>query len=211
MAAEIVLLTGEVEGPILAGRLQGHDPALAVVHVQTLDALEAAAGAPGRQQRRLIAFCSALIVPDTVLAALPGPAYNFHPAPPTYPGSHAAAFALYDGATLFGATAHVMEKRVDEGAIVATDLFDVPGDCDHDRLEILSYQAVIRLFDRLAPRLVDLSRPLDEISVPWSGRKTTNADFNAMMSGWEALDETERARRRRAFGEPLVAGTNGPC
>ena len=123
MPEEIILLTGEVEGPHFRAMLENANPALKVVHAETVAALGDACAAPppGGGARRLVAFSTHIIVPGPILDGLSAPAYNFHPGPPTYPGSHAASFAIYEGAEHFGATAHVMDHQVDCGPIVAVE------------------------------------------------------------------------------------------
>jgi methionyl-tRNA formyltransferase len=99
----IVLLTGPVEQGASASALRGHNTQLAVYPVTTPEHL-AALDVDILRRARLIAFSSPVIVPPLVLAALGYGAYNFHPGPPEYPGWAPAHFALYDGATEFGAT-----------------------------------------------------------------------------------------------------------
>ena len=93
MLEEIVLLTGDVEGPHFSAILESFNPELVIVHAQTRDELEAACLRPtaGGGARRLISFSTSVIVPDAVLDALGRPAYNFHPGSPAYPGSHASS------------------------------------------------------------------------------------------------------------------------
>src|ERR1700743_1186237 len=113
----IVLLTGPVEQAVLASALRGHNPQLTIYPVTTPEHL-AALDATILRRARLIAFSSPVIVPPAVLSALGYGAYNFHPGPPDYPGWAPAHFALYEGASEFGATAHAMAARVDSGPIV---------------------------------------------------------------------------------------------
>jgi len=203
MPREILLLTGDIEGPHLAQILGAHNPALSIVHVGTaVELSEAAADPGGAEGRRLVAFCTGVVVPEAVLCALPGPAYNFHPGPPTFPGSWAAGFALYEGARRFGATLHVMEKRVDEGAIIAVDWFDVPANprLRYDELEILAYQGALRLFHAFAPRLAAEDAPLPPCGETWSGVKHTKAEVVAMREPPRDASEDEIRRRFRAFG-----------
>ena len=76
MPEEIILLTGEVEGPHFHAILESCNPDLTVVHAETDEQLEAAClkPPPGGGIRRLIAFSTAVIVPAAVLQELPGPA-----------------------------------------------------------------------------------------------------------------------------------------
>lgn len=200
MLREILLLTGAIEGPHLAAALAQHNLDLNVVHVETRDQLCAAVRAGTGQ--RLVAFCTGVVVPAPVLAALGGPAYNLHPGPPTYPGSWAAGWALYDGAARFGATLHVMERRVDEGGIVAVEWFDMPPDpkLRYDELEILAYQAALRLFHQYAPALARQEAPLPVSAAHWSGVKRTKHDALLMKDAPRGASEAEIRRRFRAFG-----------
>jgi methionyl-tRNA formyltransferase len=125
----IVLLTGPVEQVALASVLRGHRPQLTIHPVATSEQLTAI-DANLLRRARLIAFSSAVIVPPDMLSALGFGAYNFHPGPPEYPGWAPAHFALYDGATEFGATVHAMAERVDSGPIVDVSRFPIPSDID---------------------------------------------------------------------------------
>ncbi|MFQ5764145.1 MAG: formyltransferase family protein [Rhodospirillales bacterium] len=202
MPEEIVLLTGEVEGPHFRVILESCNPALRVVHAQTLDALEAVCLAPPPKSglRRLISFATSVIVPKRVLDALGTPAYNFHPGPPTYPGSHAASFAVYDGAERFGATAHEMTEKVDSGPIVAVEWFEVPAGAKFMDLELLTYETLLKMFADLAPHLAGIDEPLPVLDVQWSGKRHTKAEFEAMKELEPDMDEAEIKRRYRAFG-----------
>lgn len=206
MPSEIILLTGDVEGPHLAAVLMAHNPTVHVNHVDgeasLRAALDLAGGAAANAGRRLIAFCTGVVVPPDVLDALPGPAYNFHPGPPTYPGSWAAGFALYDGATRFGATLHVMERRVDEGAIIDVDWFDLPAGVKlrYDELEVMAYQRCIGLFQTYAAPLAAADAPLPHSAETWSGTKRTKAEAAALREPPRDASEAEIRRRFRAFG-----------
>lgn len=202
MPEEIVLLTGEVEGPHFRGILETFNPELSTVHVQTVEELEAACLKPTAEggPRRLIAFSTSVIVPGPVLEAVDGPAYNFHPGPPTYPGSHVASFAIYEGAEKYGATAHVMKEKVDCGPIVAVEWFDMPPDVKVAELEMETYKMLLQMFTDLAPRLATSDEPLAVLDVQWSGPKHTIAQFEAMNELEPDMDEEEIRLRYRAFG-----------
>ncbi len=197
--SRVVLLTTEAEGAQLGAILHQHAPDLQVDVAPHLDALSTACLVQSPAPR-LIAFCTSFIVPAPVLDAVMHPAYNFHPGPPTYPGSHAASFALYDQATRFGVTVHEMTARVDEGAIVAVDWFDIPNKARVDQLDVLAYRALAGQFHRLAPWLATKAEPLPPLDVQWSGVKHTKAEFNAMKNPPLDASEDEIRLRFRAFG-----------
>src|SRR5437879_5123665 len=110
--AKIILLTGELEAPILAGILKQHNPALEVVPAHTLAQLSQICQPPFAGAR-LLSFCSPVIVPAALLSCLGEAGYNFHPGPPERPGRFPAIFALYENAAQFGVTVHEMVATVD--------------------------------------------------------------------------------------------------
>ncbi|MBT3909609.1 MAG: hypothetical protein HOF27_07995 [Rhodospirillaceae bacterium] len=200
MPNEIILLSGDVEGSHLGGVLREHNPNLKVIYVAEPEALRDACLAPGAGMRRLIAFCTSVIVPSDILSAVDGPAYNFHPGPPTYPGTHVAGFAIYDGATKFGATVHEMEASVDSGAIVGVDWFDIQDGLRFADLEILAYRSLVQLFLDLAPALATDDAPLPTLDMAWAEKTTTNKDAERMREIDDTMSEEEIKLRFRAFG-----------
>jgi methionyl-tRNA formyltransferase len=196
----IILLTGKEEFLYLDNLFHTISSELIIEHATNISSLEKIIRKSQTSRKRLVAFCYGAIVPEKMLDALPGLSYNFHPGSPTYPGNHVAGFALYEGAKHFGATAHIMTPRVDEGAIIGTEIFDVPKYCEFVMLEIMTYQAMLRLFGFLAPKLADLDNEIEPIEVKWAERKYTSKDLKAMFSAWAVLKEAEQLRRIHAFG-----------
>src|SRR3984957_18526152 len=106
----IILLAGEAERVPLSLLLREHNPQLTVISVGTSADLAALNG-DVLARARLIAFVTPEIVSGGTLARLGYGALNFHPGPPSYPGWAPAHFALYERATEFGATVHVMVEK----------------------------------------------------------------------------------------------------
>ncbi len=198
MPRSFVLLCPPIDGRWLASLILVHNPTATVTAVSTDETLETAlAGAPS--DVRLIGFLTDVVVPARMLARLDGPAYNFHPGPPAYPGRHPIAFALYDGATRYGATAHEMAVSVDSGPIVGALEFDVPPGADHGGLLEWTYRAMIRLFLLLAPRLALSDEPLPRAPAAWSGRSCSNKALARMCELSPDLPAEEIERRLHAF------------
>jgi methionyl-tRNA formyltransferase len=175
----IILLTGEVEQPVLTSVLLGHNPRLTIRPVENLT--DIAALEPELLRRaRLIAFAADAIVPSKVLDQLGYGAYNFHPGSPHFPGWAPARLAVYRQAKEFGATAHVMTERVDAGPIVGAELFPVPADITVGGLEELAYARLARLFWRLAEPLATQVEPLPQLPIAWSGQKSSRRLYAAM-------------------------------
>ena len=149
---------------------------------------------------RLVSFCSDVIVLPAVLARFKGGCYNFHPGPPEYPGSHAASFAIYDQVVTYGVTAHEMAASVDTGAIVRVDRFEVPNAFRFLELEVKAHKSLSRLFEELAPYLVNTFQLLKPIDVQWGTHKRTRIDFRHMRQITNDMGEAEIRLRWRAFG-----------
>jgi methionyl-tRNA formyltransferase len=203
MLDTIILLTSAIERPIFASVLRAHNPRLTITPVATLAELNALQ--PDLLARaRLIAYTTGIIVPANVLDRLGYGAYNFHPGPPNYPGWAPAHFAFYRRATAFGATAHLMVARVDEGPIVGVAIFRIPPDVSVARLEGMTYARLSYLFWVLAQPLASSSAPLAQLPVRWSGTKTTRRDFAAIRGIDLNISRDELDRRIRAFNDHFI-------
>jgi methionyl-tRNA formyltransferase len=196
----IILLTGAAVRPIFASVLSAHNPDLTIIPAETpaeLNALE-----PDTLARaRLIAYVTGIIVPAQVLNQLGYGAYNFHPGPPNYPGWAPAHFALYARATEFGATAHVMVKRVDEGPIVGVELFSISPDISVAGLEGMAYARLAYLFWTLAKPLATRDEALPAIPLRWSGKKTTRRDYATLCDIPRDISRDELDHRIDVFGD----------
>jgi methionyl-tRNA formyltransferase len=200
MPDEIVLLTGEREGPYLIEHLRNRAPSLAVRHAASRADLDAAFQnfVP---RRRLIAFTTNIVVPGRYIDACEAGAYNFHPGPPSYPGVYPESFAVWDGAARFGATAHAMVKRVDAGPIVRADWFDIEPGWGRMHVATLAFQALVRIFADLAPLLAAQEAPLAPSGEAWCGPTRFRKEYDAMCAITPDMPAGEYKRRYRAFGE----------
>jgi methionyl-tRNA formyltransferase len=196
----IILLTSQLERSIFASVLSAHNPRLTVIPVETLTDLNALT--PDTLARaRLIAHATGVVVPARVLDRLGYGAYNFHPGPPSYPGWAPAHFALYARATQFGATAHVMADRVDEGPIVGVEMFSIPPGASVASLEGMAYARISYLFWTLAKSLATDSEPLPHLPLRWSGTKTTRRDYAILCDVPLDIHPDELDHRIEVFGE----------
>ena len=195
----IILLADAVEQAPLATVLCDHTPRLTIHAAATADEI-ASLDAAALARARLIAFSTSVIVPPGVLAALGYGGYNFHPGPPQYPGWAPAHFALYEHATEFGATVHVMAECVDSGPIVDVALFAIPPGIGVTGLEALAYAHLARLFWGLAKRLAVDAEPLPERALPWGARKSSRRAYEAICDIPLDIPKEELDRRLRVFG-----------
>jgi methionyl-tRNA formyltransferase len=196
----IILLAGPAEHVALPRVLLGHNPLLTVISAGSRSDL-AALDAGVLERARLIAFVTPEIVPKDILARLGYGAFNFHPGPPDYPGWAPAHFALYNGATEFGATVHVMVERVDAGPIIDVALFPIPADISALALEGLAYAHLAQLFWRMASWLatdVELPRALP---IGWGSQKYSRRAYRAICDIPLDIPKHEFDRRIRVFGD----------
>ncbi len=203
MRDQAVLLTGADEAAFLGQILARANRAPVIRHAPDLPAIEAALTEPAGR-RRLIAFSTGVIVPGRLLEQFDAGAFNFHPGTPDYPGNQVAAFAAYDGVSLFGATCHRMITRVDAGEIVAVARKAMPPGASRTDYAVDAYQAMAELFIEMAPRLTDFDAEIPASGDLWSGPVRRVADIEAMRWLPQDIDRDEFSRRVRAFedGEP---------
>lgn len=211
MLSHAILLTGEREFGPLRNELRRYNPALDVRHARNRQQLEQHLNATGFEAR-LIGFTTSVIVPPALIRNSKLKPYNFHPGPPHYPGRYPEAWGLYNDERRFGATAHEMAELVDSGPIVDVEYFDIPPGIDRFTMGSLCFEAVAKLFHRLASQLAIWTSDLPtKPQLQWSGRKWRLADFEAMRDHPPIDDHAEAQRRVRAFGHPAghPAGQSG--
>lgn len=189
----VTLLT-PISGDELATLCGAFPAGTEVSVVRTLDELALRSA----QGDILVAIGTGVIVPAEVLERY-ARAYNFHAASPAFPGRDPHHFAIYSGASEYGATAHEMLARVDEGPIVGVESFPVPDGCTPLKLLSLANEAMHRLFQRLAPALVSQSPPKALADINWGKTKSTRRDFHEICNLPLTIDEKEFKRRFHAF------------
>ena len=171
-----------------------------VERVDTLERLEEASQC-GADFPLLVSAGSGVIVPRHVLERFRAGAVNFHAATPDYPGRDPHHFAAYDQCRRYGATAHTMTERVDDGPILDVEETSVePGAEPHEYLA-LARSCLIRLLARNLPRLVTGTvRPIP--GLVWGTKKRTRNEFRSMCRIDPLSEEREIARRMRAVKMP---------
>lgn len=142
----------------------------------------------------LISFATGVIVPEGVLKHFPASAFNIHPAPPEYPGNFPHHFAVYDQATSYGATAHIMTKEVDAGPIVDVEYMQIEGDVTPRELMIEAESKGRVVFERLVGALVQ-GVDVKPLNLQWGSPKTSRRDFQNLCR-ISVLDSAETAERK---------------
>lgn len=70
-------------------------------------------------------FRSHYILKKNILNNVNYGAINFHPGPPEYRGIGCVNYALYDNSKNYGATAHLVDEKIDHGKIINTKMFKI--------------------------------------------------------------------------------------
>ncbi|MGI9451106.1 MAG: formyltransferase family protein [Geminicoccaceae bacterium] len=168
-------------------------------HIQIIRTSEELRATDIDQDTTLLSVGSGVIVPRDILERLEKPAYNLHAAPPELPGRDPHHHAVYRGHETYGATLHIMTEKVDAGAIVGVELFEVEKSDTPATLLARANEAGMVLLRRFASRLLDAT-PLQALgTVSWGQVKTTRADLIRLAEISPLIDEEEFDRRYHAF------------
>jgi len=131
-------------------------------------------------------------------------AVNFHPASVDYPGSGCLNFALYDGTKEYGVTAHLMNEKVDNGAILECRRFTV---LPLDSVDTLLSRTHLKLTDLFFDVVTDLvlggKDALDKkikssVGEKWRGDATKMKDFERLQRVPVNVNEEELEKIIRA-------------
>jgi len=143
---------------------------------------------------QLICFGSSTIVPKKTLEWW-DVAINFHAAPPLFPGRDPHHWAVYNSATVYGATVHAMYPAVDEGPICGQLILGTTPPLTPREYEMIGETAMYSLFTSWCSRPTGFSF---ESGIEWVGKKQSRKDL-IKMCDMRGLDNEEKTLRKRAF------------
>ncbi len=122
----------------------------------------------------LVCFNTGIIVPAEVLRKVGRDSYNFHLAPPEYPGRDPHHWAVNRSAESYGVTCHVMTALVDDGQILCVRRFPIaPDDQPADLLRKACPVALEMLMDILPSLLLGNAQPN---GIEWGSFKAKRSD-----------------------------------
>ena len=203
-AIDLIVVLGPPE--VAAAVAEVVSDASAVVRLEqvvTLEDLEEVSGA-GTESMLLVSGGTGVIVPRHVLDRFAAGAVHFHGASPAYPGRYPHHFAAYDQCRVYGATAHIMRERVDEGPILGVEEETVEPGASPDAYLATGRRCLMRLIPRVVPGLLTgEARP--DPGFAWQGSKTTRRDFRTLCRIDPLSDEEEIAHRIQAVEMPGYA------
>lgn len=196
----LVILSSDKKGPVLQ-EIAGQCLAAAGIRLVTTGAALEAASLDLGSSAMLLSHSSSVIVPAHVLERFPVGAVNIHSASPEFPGRDPHHFAIYHGVRRYGATLHKMEAKVDAGAILETDLFDVEAHDTPETLLIKADQAALRLASSLLKTLARTGALPAASPEQWGLHKTSRRDFENLcrLTPDMTADEVERRIKATSF------------
>jgi len=151
----------------------------------------------------IICFRSHFILPIHLIDRASIAAINFHPAPAEYPGSGCLNWALYDNAKTYGATAHIMNEKVDNGTIIECRRFPVSPQDNVTTLLARTHLETFNLFADITTGLATdgknfLNKKIDgSKDERWRGkaRKISEIDQLQIVNSTFSKQELERVIR----------------
>lgn len=152
----------------------------------------------------IFCFRSLFVLPKYLIDRAKISAVNFHPAPVEYPGSGCLNFALYDDAKEYGVTAHIMNEKVDNGAILECRRFTVlPSDSVDTLLSRTHIKLIDLFFDTVSDLVLGGKDALDKkvkksAAEKWRGNATKMKDFERLNNISINVTEEELERIIRA-------------
>jgi len=102
----------------------------------------------------IISYISNWIIPEPLLKKTKRWNINFHPGPPEYPGIGCFNFAIYNSASEYGATAHLMDSKVDTGDIIRVHRFEMSATESVTSLSNKTYKVLFSLLKEVINHIV---------------------------------------------------------
>jgi methionyl-tRNA formyltransferase len=152
----------------------------------------------------IFCFRSLFVLPKYLIEKAKIAAVNFHPAPVEYPGSGCLNFALYDNASQYGVTAHIMNEKVDNGAILKCQRFPIMPSDTVDTLLERTHLKLLNLFIDVAVELIlggakSLEAMISSSNAEkWRGEATKMKDFEKLQVVPLSVTEVELQKIIRA-------------
>tara|TARA_Y100001937_G_scaffold74566_1_gene101471 strand:- start:3675 stop:4337 length:663 start_codon:yes stop_codon:yes gene_type:complete len=150
----------------------------------------------------IISFLNYLILPPRLINKARY-AINFHPASPEHPGSGVSNWAIYNGSTEYGATAHLINEKVDNGQILLVKRFNITSTDDATTLLIRAKHYCMILFYELIEKLFIKNVTVDSLiksnCEEWLGKAKKIKEVDKMSEIPTDIDSQELEKRIKAF------------
>ncbi len=130
----------------------------------------------------LVNFLSPRYIPAWALSLFPSGGINFHPGTTKFPGVGSASLAIYHEEREFGAVAHYMSEKFDDGPIVWASTFPIPVGAGPKELNLTAHESCLHLFARLICWLETYQRaPEPDAQLRWLRPAVTRLEFTSFL------------------------------
>jgi len=153
----------------------------------------------------ILCFRSYFILSEKLLKKPRFCSINFHPAPPSYPGSGGVNFALYNNEKKFGITIHRMNHMIDDGEIIRIKNFKIDYKDNLDSLLKKTHVLLLKSFIELTNKLKENGEKyIKEMirknqNVSWSKKKIKISELENFQEIDREISKIELQKRIRAF------------
>ena len=131
----------------------------------------------------IFCFRSFFILPTKLINNASIAAINFHPGPPEYRGIGCINFAIFNNEKKYGATCHLISKKIDSGKIIDVKRFNIKEKDNIDSLlkktyktQIIQFKKVIKKIKKQIKNRTDFNKIL--IKKKWSKKFYTKKKLN---------------------------------
>jgi len=149
----------------------------------------------------IISYLSPWIVPKEILERTIKWNINFHPGPPEFPGIGCFNFAIYKSVKQFGATAHIMEPKVDTGEIIGVKHFSMTENETVETLSKKTYAALLSLYKDIIDYIV-ANNSLPKSDETWKRNPYKRKELEDLATISENMSKQEIDKRIRATYYP---------
>ena len=92
----------------------------------------------------IFCFRSFYILRKNILKKVKKSAINFHPGPPEYRGTGCVNYAVYGNSKYYGCTAHLIDKKIDNGKILDVKKFSIKKSDDISKILDKTYRTMLK-------------------------------------------------------------------
>lgn len=148
-----------------------------------------------------VSYMSPWVIPRKLLSGVAEFSINFHPGPPEYRGIGCTNFAIYNNASEYGITAHLMIPEIDAGKIISVKYFPVSKNDSLVDLTNKCYQNIPEQFYEVFDHYLKYGK-LPEADKKWSARIYTRKELNELCRITNDMPEAEIKKRVKATNFP---------
>jgi methionyl-tRNA formyltransferase len=134
----------------------------------------------------IIHYSGYYILPAPLLKNVNYNAINFHPAPPEYPGSGCASWALYEDAKSYGVTLHMMNEKIDNGRILECRRFPIRSEDNLksliDKTKTHQFNLFLDTVNSLAKEGLSLLKKEPMEKLTWHGNAKKISDIDKLQN-----------------------------